>query len=136
MIINSPGTITSRLCAGVKIGPVTISIEYSPHEGDNGRTRYRYFLDMEGQGETEEYHADDLQSGCQGGNLQEGLINLFGFLSAAGEAYGYELHTGRESDNSSLFSEWVSEWAYQYSDELSLLAYDIEEGDLVLIAES
>ena len=136
MNIHSPGITTSRFCAGVKIGPVTISIEYSPYEGDNGRTRYRYFLDMEGQGETEEYHADDLQSGCQGGNLQGGLESLFALLGAAGEAYACELRTGQESDNFDLFPPWVSEWAYQYSDELSLLAYDMEEGDLVLIDES
>ena len=131
--INAPGIITSRLCAGVKIGSVTISIEYSPREGNSGRTRYRYYLDSDNG--KPEHEGDDLQSGCQGGNLQFGLANLLSFLSAAGEGYAYEMHDGCESENTDLFPEWVNEWAYQYSGELSLLVWELEEGALSIFEE-
>ena|GEM_PF-6391232 len=131
MIINSPGMITSRLCAGVKIGDVTISIEYANCGGRGGRTRYRYFLDSSGG--VNEYSADDLQSGCQGGGLQDGLESLLSFLGAAGEAYEFEKRTGCASDNTDLFPAWVNEWAYQNSDEIGMLLYEMEEGETVLI---
>ena len=138
MKINSPCMITSRLCAGVKIGDVTISIEYSDREGDNGHIRFRYYLDS-ADGENE-YTSDDLQSGCGGGNLQEGLESLLAFLGHAGEAYRYDMATEKDtdwepSDGTYLFPAWVNEWAYQNDDEIGILRCEMENGETVLIDE-
>jgi hypothetical protein len=124
MLIHEPCMITSRLLPGIKVGGGFISIEYSKRAGDEGRTRYQYHIDLPNG---EEHTGDDLQSGCQGGSLQEGLASLLSFLSACGESYGYSLRTGREGENTDLFPANVAEWAYQNSDELSSLSCDFEE---------
>ncbi len=100
MKLTEPIIITSRLMTGLQIGNGTISIDYSDRPGDETRTRYLYFIDID----SHEYDNDDLQSGCQGGTLQEGLESLLAFLIAAGESYDYFIRTGRESDNAGLFS--------------------------------
>jgi hypothetical protein len=48
-------------------------------------------------------------------------------LDACGESYGYGLRTGQSGENADLFPEQVAEWAYQNSDELSMLACELEE---------
>jgi hypothetical protein len=131
MEIHSPLIITSRLMPGARIGKGTVSIEYSPRQPHTGRTRYRYFVDVGKRS----YKASDLQSGVGGGNLQEGLRSLMSFLSAAGEGYGYEMRTGRKSDNTELFPKWLSEWAYENEDELSMLSIELEEKPDKLIRE-
>lgn len=131
MKIYNPAFISSRLCAAVKIGDVTISIEYAKRPGNGGRTRYQYYLDCA----ENEYESDDLQSGCQGGNLHGGLESLLSFLGAAGEAYGYQMRTGRKSENIDLFPDWVNEWAHRNDDELYSLRIAMEEAGMVLIDE-
>lgn len=126
MKLNSPFIITSRLLAGLRVpahGSLSeISIEAIGSTSD-GRTRYRYFID------TPEFNhsGQNLKSGCGGGSLQEGMESLLSFLGAAGEAYGYQMRTKRESDNSDLFPVNVMAWAYQNSDELSMLQCELEE---------
>lgn len=123
MQLTSPIVITPRLLPGVKIGDAFISIRYAKRPGDDNRTRYQYYIDPIGP----EDGFDDLQSGCQGGDLQAGLESLLSFLGACGESYGYAQRTGRGSENSDLFPPAISEWAYQNSDELSMLAIELEE---------
>lgn len=128
--IESPCIITSRLLPGVAIGKSTISIAYSDELGDDGRTRYRYYLDLQTDGERIEYTADDIQSGCQGGSLQEGLASLLSFMAACGESYGYAMRQGIElvdSENGELFPADVAEWCYLNSDELTMAAIELEE---------
>lgn len=115
MKLSSPFIITSRLLPGVKLSNEdTISIGSSRQLCLNGRYRYRYFIDTQ----TFE-HTDNVISSPRY-NLQEALSTLLSFLSAASEAYQSTL-TGRYSDNADLFPQNVMEWAYQNSDEISML---------------
>ena len=126
MIAKSPIEITSRLLFGVRIGQTEISITYATLSGDNGRERYRYYIDGEVS-----YTSDDLQSGCGGGNLQEGLTSLLGFLGACADAYAYNMRIGASSENIDLFPPDVAAWAYSNSDEISMLAMELEEGEYI-----
>lgn len=121
MKLHDPIVITSRLLPGVRIGDAEVSIQYDRVSRD-GRTVYGYFIDQPGH----TYIASDLRSGVGGGSLQYGLSQLLGFLSAAAEAYGYELRGG-ESDDGDMFPKAVTEWAYRYADEISMLQLEIEE---------
>lgn len=123
IIIRSPCCITSRLLPGIRIDDVEISIEYAGR-GDNSRTRFRYYID---QG-TRTYTSCDLQSGIQGGELQQGLAALLDFLSAAASAYAYKQRTpDSDPENLSLFEDWVNAWASQHVDELAIAAEELEE---------
>jgi len=124
MILRSPCIITSRLRPGVRLADgSSISIGYSPRSGDAGRVRYEYVIDM---ADGQSCEGSDLQSGCGGGTLREGLSSLLSFLAAAAEAYSAGMR-GRDSDNADLFPEDVCEWAYQNSDELSMLQVEVDE---------
>lgn len=126
MKLNPPLIITSRLLPGLRVpahGSLTeISIEIAGDTRD-GRTRYRYYIDSPDF----EYTSDDLKSGCQGGDLQEGLSSLLSFLGAAAESCAYRLRTGRTGENEDLFPANVVEWAHRNSDELAMLACELEE---------
>jgi hypothetical protein len=123
MILQSPMIITSRLKPGIKVGDSTISImDYG--RNFEGRTEYKYWIDTPDF----EYDNDDMKSGCQGGSVKEGLESLLSFLGACGESYAYEMRTGIEGDNLDLFPQHVAEWCYQNSDELSMVAYELEQG--------
>lgn len=124
MQLSNPVIITSRLLPGVRLGGATISIDYSSRPGSESRTRYQWYVDLEGG---LEFSDDDLQSGCQGGSLRDGLEALLGILAACGESYSYGQRTGRPGENADLFPRPIAEWAAQNSDELSLLAFEIEE---------
>lgn len=123
MKIRAPLIITARLLPGAHVGDGFVSIEYSSRQPPSGRTRYRYFIDVGKRS----FKASDLQSGVGGGSLQEGLVSLFSFISAAGESYSYEQRTGRESDNAGMFPKWVNEWASDNTDDLSMLSMELEE---------
>ncbi len=134
MLPRAPVIITSRLLPGVQVGKASISIEYSPRLGDSGRTRYRYYIDIPGPpGKTPHhtndicYSADDLQSGCGGGNLQEGLESLLCFLSACGESLAYAARCGEPGENDALFPPAIGEWAEENTNELSVLECGLQE---------
>jgi len=128
MLLKDPCIITSRLLAGVKIGPDSIiSIDYS-RKGHSerpaaSRTCYVFWIDTPDFSFTD----SDIRSGCQGGNLREGLISLLSFLSAAAESHSCRIQTGRIGENEDLFPAHVVEWAHQHSDEISMLGLEIEE---------
>jgi len=122
LTLHSPFIITPRLMAGLAIGGAFISMEIGPRNGE-GRTEYGCFIDLP---DGSEHEIKDLQSGCQGGELQEGFVSLLSFLAAAGDSYRY---AGMKGEHSDLFPEPVTEWAYQNSDEISGLEYEIEETD-------
>lgn len=138
MQLTSPIIITSRLMPGIQIGKSFISIEYSTRPGDSHRCRYQYYLDLDQDGKSIEYDADDIQSGCQGGSLADGLSSLLSFMSACGESYRYAVRKGiplDDSENGDLFPPDVAEWCYQNSDELSILACEIEENPNCIMEE-
>lgn len=122
MTLREPVCITSRLLPGVRVGDASISIEECGATND-GRTRYKYYIDTPAF----EYEGSDLKSGVGNGTLQSGLASLLSFLSAAAESYSYQQRTGRAGDNSDLFPAHVTEWAYQHSDELGMLACELDE---------
>ena len=107
MIIKHPCIITSRLLPGIKVGDVTVSIEYAPEVKQEyaHRAAYRYYIDSKDF----EYSNTDLSTGYA--NLQYALGTLLGFLS----------------DSCDLFPPKVEKWANDHSDELSLLANELEE---------
>lgn len=97
----------------------------SPDEGGGLRRRYRYQID----------NADSADGPVIGTDLYSGvgapvdahaaLATLVSFVSAAGEAYGHTMRGG-QSENQHLFRRGVAEAAYVNSDELQVLAMDLE----------
>ena len=123
MTLSGPIEISPSLEPSVRIGNSWVCISYAGRAGRDGRTRYAYRIirpDMP------DVTGDDLQSGCQGGSLADGMTDLLSFLCAAGEAYRYEM-SGGKSDNADMFPPDVMEWCYQNADELSMLAIEVEE---------
>lgn len=124
MIIREPCCITSRLLPGVRLSDGSeVSIRYSKHPAPAGRVRYEYLIDL-ADGRCHE--GNDLQSGCQGGTLREGLASILAFLGASAEAYGSHFR-GRQSENGDLFPDFIGEWAYQNDGELAMLQCMVEE---------
>jgi hypothetical protein len=119
--LQPPVIITPRLEPGVKVGDGFVSV--SRAGGKGGRTVFAYHIDTPHF----EHEGDDLSSPRD--DLQEALATLLTFLSAAAEAYDYERRTGRQSDNSDLFPAEVAEWAHMHSDEIGMLAHEMEELD-------
>lgn len=76
----------------------------------------------------QEYSGDDLQSGCQGGDLRGGLVSLLSFLGACAESYSYKLRRpDSEPENLDLFPAPVAEWAYLHRTEIELTRWEVEE---------
>jgi hypothetical protein len=105
---------------GLKIGGAFISMGVGPRNSE-GRTAYGCFIDLP---DGSEHEVTDLRSGCQGGDLQSGFASLLSFLGAAAESYAYK---GMKGENSALFPEAVTQWAYENSDEITMLGLEIEE---------
>lgn len=132
MQLTAPIIISSRLLPAIEIGGAIISIGYSNRPGDAHRTRYKYYIDLPSsedfpQGLEEE--GEDLQTGSNH-SLQSALESLLSFLSAAAESYRYcrfDWSKITEDDIASIFPRAIVEWAYQYSDELSMAAIELEE---------
>lgn len=120
MTLNPPFKISSRLLPALEVGGATIQLEICGGTHD-GSTRYRWTIDLP---DGSEHSGTDLKSGCGGGDLQSGFESLLNFLGAAAESWRYR---GTEGENSDLFPQPVVEWAAQNSDELSMLACEIEE---------
>lgn len=119
----------------IEIGKASIQLEYSQKSGDNGRTRFCWVIDLP-DGQT--FHANDLQSGANGGSLQEGFGSLLSFLSAAGESFFYAEKNGKngmEGENADLFPEPVTRWASEHLEEINFLRFEIEDTGQVLIEE-
>jgi hypothetical protein len=121
--LSEPLKITSRLLVGFRAGDGTVSIDIVGQQGD-GRVVYRWFVDLDSG---EEFSGDDLRSGCQGGDLADGLSSLCSFLAAFADAHDYAQHTGRESDCGDLFPLEMAEWAMGASDEISMVGCLIDE---------
>lgn len=128
MILHPPFSISSRLLPSLRIEDGVIQLEYSPGPGREGRTRYRWTIDIPAG----EFSGDDLQSGAGGGGLRDGFESLLAFLDSAAESYRYR---GMEGENADLFPKPVVEWAYMHSDEICMLRLEIEESEKQLIEE-
>lgn len=133
MKLSLPFSISSRLLPELRIGKASIQLEYDlGAPDDEGRTVYRWIIDLP-EGENEKsFSSNDLRSGCGGGNLFEGFTSLLSFLEAAGESYRYN---GEQGENSGSFPLEVTKWAAQNLDEISLLRLDLEGGGPGLLEE-
>jgi hypothetical protein len=106
------------------IDDATVSIESIGNERQPADMAYRQRYSYSIVTPVWRYDGDDIRSGC-GADVDESdaARTLFEFLYAAAEAYRYEMNGGT-SENIDLFPRHVTEWAYQNSDEISLLAMD------------
>ena len=122
--LRDPLLITSRLLVGFKAGDATVSLDTIGQDRD-GRVAYRWFVDFE---DGREFSGDDLKSGCQGGNLADGLRSFCSFLSAFADANEYMgRNPGRESDFGDLFPADLAEWAMENSDDIYCIGCEVEE---------
>lgn len=123
LTLKRPFIITPSLMAGLQVNDGFISITYSKQPGDKGRVRYHWQIVIPAG----EFSGDDIQSGCQGGTLQEGMCSLLAFLGACAESFQCYQNSGLHGENKDLFPEDVASWAAQNDDELSMLKCEIEE---------
>jgi hypothetical protein len=122
MLLKNPVIITPRLLPGVKVGDAFLSIEYDGITRDN-RDRYKIYLDAPNL-----THEDsELQSGCGGGTLQDGLANLLGFMFACGESVQWGKRTGKLEGNADLYPPDVAAWCADNASELSMLCEELSE---------
>lgn len=110
------------------VGDMRLSVTRGPVDAE-GRTQYFYSVSV---GDNMAM-GSDLYSGV---GMDHGPRDMLGtlatFLSAAAESYAYAMRQSvslGDTENGTLFPEWIVEAAYIYSDELSMLAHDIEEGE-------
>jgi len=117
MILNPPFSITSGLYPGIKIGNATL-------ECREGLQFVIVFDDMS------EYKIEDYKPGaCH--NLQQCFEDILAFLSTWIEALDYP-----ESDNKDLFPKnnlLLVKWAKKNSDDISMLQFDIQETEGLII---
>ena len=123
MILHHPLIITARLMPGVAVGGAFISLGMGPRNGE-GRTVYQCWLDLP---DGTEHEITDLRSGRGGGDIQDGIASLLSFLRAAVESRYWRVRTGHKGTTEYLFPPAVVDWATENSDELAMLACELEE---------
>jgi hypothetical protein len=123
MTLRAPFKISSRLMPAFELGGATVSLAVGRTDRE-GRTVYQVYIDLP---DGSEHAVTDLRSGCQGGSVREGFSALLSFLGAAAESRQYRERTGRAGENEELFAPAVVEWAAANSDELSMIACELEE---------
>lgn len=121
MELRNPFHISSRLLPAVTVGDAEIQIEATGQTRD-GRTEFTYTIDLQ-NGKSVTGH--DLHSGVGGCNIQEAFASLFSFLGAFAESQGGENHD--------LFPDSLRKWAQANSDEISMLAMEIEETEGLIV---
>lgn len=118
MTLRPPFIISGRLLPAVRIGDVTISLEYSAIRiTDDGRTRYRYYIDGGTWGECG--GRSDLCSGVGQHGLQEGFESLLAFLGSPESGFGVA----------------VEQWARENEDEIFMLQQVIEENPGLIVED-
>ena len=134
MMLHPPFMISPRLLPALRLSGAWVQVEYAELDGAEGRTRYRWTIDIDGVDGPDGggFSGDDLQSGRGGGNLLDGFRSLLTFLGACGESVNWGRRTsGRAEDgeHADLFPVAVAEWAAENEDELTLLHCQLEEDD-------
>lgn len=130
MILKPPFFISSHMLPAVKIGDGEISLNYV-EQTRRGCMIYRWHIDIPAG----EFTDCDLKSSCQGGSYQQMFGTLLCFLGSAAERRSYEIRNGITDSDPELFPRPVVEWACQYSEEITCLQMDLEEGNIVYINE-
>ena len=129
MELLSPFEIGPRLLPALRIGGAWVYLERTRGAGEYGKPTFLWTIDLP---DGTEHFGDDL---CGWEGLQGMFGSLLAFLGAAADRHGYQLASGRESENANLFPPAVAEWAYQHADEIDSLRVEIEEAGLQLIQE-
>ena len=117
MRLKNPVFITSRLLPGVKVGNAIVQLEYDGT--DDGRTVYKYTIDLKDEEGETTFSGNDLKSGCGGGSLNEGFSSLLVFLAAFAEG------------SPNLFPEGLKEWASQHINEIVMTEMKFDENILI-----
>jgi hypothetical protein len=65
------------------------------------------------------------------GDIRKAMAAALGFLAASGESYQYRISVTKKAEpdpdgNETLFPAPVPEWAYRFSDEISMAEYELE----------
>lgn len=151
LILKPPFVISSRLLPALEVGKEgsdfgTLSLKYDAisKTGRNaGNYRFRWHLDLK-NGKKKHFTAADIyQQPCREHNgrtiYQQAFSALLSFLTAAAESYKHALSQNKLNDkdwmadsSASLFPMPVVEWAHANSDELELLALDLEQPELLV----
>lgn len=119
--------ITSRLLPGVHIkdqdGLCEISLEPTGQHDNAGRAQWRYFIDLP---DGTEHEDADVHGWADARGMTATLLN---FLGACAESRQHATRTGAndKGENGNLFPDAVGEWAEQNSDEIGMLALELEE---------
>ncbi|MER7604704.1 hypothetical protein [Nocardioides sp. NPDC127503] len=121
-------TSTNERASGTA-GSLHLQVRYigdSPEEGGGFRRSYRYQIN-DTDSPDGPVVGTDLYSGVGAPvDARAALATLVAFVSAAGEAYGHTMRGG-QSENQHLFRRGIAEAAYMNSDELQVLAMDLEQ---------
>lgn len=121
MEIKAPMIITSRLKPGVRVADATISLYPTGKVDEDGKPQWMYEFD---QDNGYSVFDDDLYGF---GFVSEMMGTLLAFMEAAAESHAAFIRNGRPGDNDGLFNREVAEWAYQNSDEISMVRMELEE---------
>jgi hypothetical protein len=118
--------ISSRLMAAVRVGDSGATIHIEPTgRDDDGRVVWRYLIEDSGGYVLDD--ATDIRSGVGDPiDSRKTMTTLLGFLGAAADSYRHTM-TGGRSDHTDMFPPEVTEWAYEHGEELTALAFDLED---------
>lgn len=130
---DAPSPSTRKLVAR-QAGSLSLALWHdgtSPDEHGGYRQRYAYRIADATVPGLVPHDGRDIHSGV-GADVDTltGMGTLVTFLSAAADAYRYQMsHPLSAPENLDLFPAWVTEAAYLNSDELTMLALDLEHPD-------
>jgi hypothetical protein len=125
---TSPGT---RGLVARQAGSLSLALWHdgtTPDEHSGYRQRYAYRIVDAAVPGAVSHDVRDIHSGVGADvDTTAEMGTLVSLLSAAAEAYAYALHhPGSAPENLGLFPRWVTEAAYTNSDELAMLAFELE----------
>lgn len=118
MILHEPFKIGPRLLPALRVGDAWISYDEP-----------RFFIDIP---DSCEYVISDFRPPrCGDRKVEEAFSAILSFMLAAGESRRYREMTGRTGENEDLFSSHIVDWITDNMDELSMLAWDIENSNFI-----
>ncbi len=108
------------------VGNGTVSVESDGPERDalgGYRQRYTYTIAANGW----QYVGNDIRSGVGAEIDEPGMLGtLLSFMGACAESREYLARTGTGGDCVDLFPEHVGQWCVDYSDDIGMLAYELD----------
>lgn len=138
MKLQSPFLITARLAPGLNINGTFLSFDKGRFVFDfpNGKIHDSYSVEArEHSVESFRFPAGRVAGETNEMRLQKGFAAVLGFLGACVESRRYALSRygdASKGENSDLFPEWVALWAEENEGEISMLSYDLHEGECLI----